>query len=100
MVPHPATNARKKSEMTEKDWIKALTMMLTVQQDGKLPHGSMKIFCAKLKVARSTLWRLWKRSPESRAAGRVLTVDCCSRKKILCGAKAKYNEDDVLFALK
>jgi hypothetical protein len=101
MVLHvPAPNARRKREMDEKTRIEAFSMLLAVFEDGIFPHGAMKKICAKLNVARSTLWRLWKRCHASRAAGRVLTVDCVSRKKLLCGAKAKYNEDDVLVALK
>ena len=55
--------------------------MLAVNEDGRFPHGAMAKICAKLSVARSTLWRLWKRCHASRAAGRVLMVDCFSRKK-------------------
>jgi hypothetical protein len=96
----PAPNPRKKKNLTAEGRLEALAMMMAVSEVGRFPHGAMKKFSAKLGVARSTLWRLWKSSAASRAHGRVLSVDVFSRKKLLCGAKKKYNPDDVLVALK
>ena len=96
----PAPNARKKKKMTEAIQVEALSTMMAVNEDGRFPHGAMKKFSPKLGVARSTLWRLWKKCAASRAQGRVLTADTISRKKTMCGAKAQYDEDEVIVALK
>lgn len=99
LVGQPPPRRRKKPEQSDLVRMELLTTLLATAVDGKHPHGLLKELSLKFRVSRMFIWRLWSRSGASRAAGRALARDYCSRKK-LCGWKGKYSTDEMKESLK
>jgi transposase-like protein len=77
----PLPNTKSKQNISDELRLEALTMLVMLSEEGKIRHGGIKMVSEKMGLPRSLLKRLWKKSPDTRASGRVCIADYVSRKK-------------------
>jgi hypothetical protein len=98
--PGPApVDKRRKKNITDEKRLEALSMLLAHSQDGMIIHGGHQRVAELTGVPCAVLKRLWRKSAQTRAHGRVVTAEWVSRKKSNQGPKI-YNTQEFQAQLK